>query len=81
MAQPQQVPEAPVVGVTAHCSSFFNGIGSSFRRMVSTPELLVTSALLAVVWVAVALSYYGTILFGAQQLNSIWSVSELRIVS
>ena len=63
----EHVQAAPK-GVAQHFSQFFRGIGSSFRRMVVTQDMLVTSALLAVVWVAVALSYYGTILFGVHAL-------------
>ena len=67
--QTASAPEAPK-GVGQHLSEFFKGIGTSFRRMVLTQEMLVTSVLLAVVWVAVALSYYGSILFGVHHLSS-----------
>jgi hypothetical protein len=59
-----QAPVVPV-GVRQQLVEFIKGFGTSLKRMLSTKELLLTSVLLGVVWVAVALSYYGTILFGA----------------
>jgi hypothetical protein len=58
-----QAPVVPV-GVRQQLVEFIKGFGTSLKRMLSTKELLLTSVLLGVVWVAVALSYYGTILFG-----------------
>jgi hypothetical protein len=42
------------------------GLAESLRLMVQTHELALTTALLPAVWVSVALSYYGTILFGVE---------------
>ena len=41
----------------------FGGVASSTRHMFSTRALALTSSLLVVIWFAIALAYYGMIMF------------------
>lgn len=57
---------ATKAGVGDHLRRLLSGIRESLKQMVFNRDLATTTFLLGVVWIGVALAYYGIILLGVE---------------